>query len=163
LIFLVKESVECDTVSWWVERYNIETSKEEFILIQDFGMAENKLNKRILEEYDRAHPSLVLKHLNAQQGYEGFRWTMFFNDFDKVADMLKQADSYKEMLDPYKHFDIKRYVIEWEMTNDSEPRYVYHDGPFSLGTAQSMMERSVKDTGMVNVSLKEVPHNKAKI
>ena len=98
LIFLVKESIEGDTVQWFLMRFDKNSGTQQSIYIQDSGSYTNQINKRILEAYTQKYPILPAKHFAYEKGYEGFRWTMFFNDFDMAALMLNQADQYQEMI-----------------------------------------------------------------
>lgn len=96
LIFLVKESVEA-SVSWWIERYNASNDKIDDIYLYTDGYATRKINKKILEEYEKEYSGLSAKHIAKQKGYEEFRWSMFFN-FERAARMLANADQYKELV-----------------------------------------------------------------
>lgn len=97
LIFLVKQTIEIDAEVWWIERFDQINKKHQYILIQKFGYMENEINKKILEKYTEWCPSLPEKHFVKLKGFECFRWKSFFNDFDKVAEMLNNEDQYKEM------------------------------------------------------------------
>lgn len=97
LIFLIRQNVECDTCQWFLMRYDVISGKQQNIFVQDSGEYNNEINKKILEEYTKAYPSLPAKHFANQKGYEGFRWEMFF-DFNNAAAMLNRAEEYKEML-----------------------------------------------------------------
>lgn len=151
IIFLVQQSVEVDTNQWWIERFDKIPNQHQFILIQDFGAVENKINKRIAEEYEKELPGLTMKHLNGQKGYEEFRWSTFFNDFGKAATMLRQAEDYKETVNPYKHFNIKTYVIEFEYDGHKD-----WQGPLPLGEINSIQERISKIPEITNISVREV-------
>ena len=98
LVFLIKQSIEIDTEQWFITKFDAIANEHRFILIQDFGFVENKINKKILEAYTNEYPTLPPKHLENQKGFEGFRWRMFFNDFDMATLMLNQADQYQEMV-----------------------------------------------------------------
>lgn len=111
LIFLVNQQIECDTSQWLLMRFDKVSGKHQHIFIQDSGTWNNQINKRILEEYTKENPTLPEKHWSHQKGFEEFRWKMFFNDFDKCAAILNQADQYEEMTAPVSKIDI-------EMDND---------------------------------------------
>jgi hypothetical protein len=151
IIFLVKQSVECDTVQYWIERFDAAADQHQFILIQDFGDVENKVNKKIVDKYERKLPGLAIKHLNDQKGYEGFRWSQYFNDFNKAATMLKQAEDYMEMVNPYKYFDIKTYVIKFEYAGIETCQ-----GPFAMEKIHSIQDRFSKMSEITNITIKEV-------
>ncbi len=101
LIFLIKQSIECDTVQWFLMRFDKESGKQQRILIQDFGCAIQQINKKVLEEYTKEFPTLPEKHLSFEPGFEEFRWRMFLNDFSKAASMLNRAAEYEEMVVPF--------------------------------------------------------------
>lgn len=103
------------------------------------------------------HPTAVpeevlpLKHLNGQAGYEGFRWKMFLNDFNKAAVMLRQYSDYKEMVNPYTHYGVKMYIVEGEYEGQKK-----WEGPFTLGKAERVKEKRSKQEGVTNMNIKEV-------
>lgn len=100
LIFLVRESVECDTVIWSLHRYD-EASKEiKGIMIQNSGSASHEVNAKFLEMYMTKFPGLAEKHEDKQKGFEGYRWTYLLNSFDKMNNLLKNADQYRKMVCP---------------------------------------------------------------
>lgn len=99
LIFLVKESVEVDSVAWWIERFDKSSQKVQRVHIEDSGEYIVEINKKILEAYTKEYPTLPAKHLANERGFEGFRWSMFF-DFETAENMLNQADQYEEMVSP---------------------------------------------------------------
>lgn len=106
LIFLVKQSIECETVQWFLMRFDRASGKQQNIFVQDIGPWNNQINKKILEEYSKEYPSLPAKHFAKEEGFESFRWSMFFN-FEQAADMLNRADQYGEMIDTGTETDIE--------------------------------------------------------
>lgn len=97
LIFLVKQEIECDTIEWYLMRFDKVSGNIVNVLIQDTGEVENVINKKIVEEYEVEFPGLASKHFTHQSGYIGFRWAMFFN-FEKAAHILNNHISYREMV-----------------------------------------------------------------
>lgn len=168
LIFLVKQEVECDTVEWFVTRWDTISDQQQFFWIQSFGEVTKKISKKLLEEYNQDSPTLVSKHLEGQKGFENFRWEMFFNDFDKAADRLKHAEDYKEMVNPWKHFNIKNYLIEYECDyghpDDGPFWHKEWQGPHPLGKIESikadiaerLKDGRMKEGGIRNISVREV-------
>ncbi len=156
IIFLVKESIECDTVEWFVTRFSVEKNEQQFFWIQDFGSVTNKISKKVLEEYHQWSPTLVEKHLNGEEGFESFRWEMFFNDFAKVASMLDRANEYKEMISPWQAFNIKMYIVEFEFTVGGGFHKEW-EGPMSLGKTEKVKQRLARHGNDVrNITIKEV-------
>ena len=100
LIFLVKQSVEVDSVSLWVERADAINKKSQRILIEDSGEYVVEINKKLLDMYAAKFPSLPAKHLAREKGFEEFRWSYLFYDFEKTAEMLAHANEYEEMVSP---------------------------------------------------------------
>lgn len=100
LIFLIKETIECDTTIWFLSRYDSKTSEIKNIRIQDTGSFETAFNKKILEDYEKHLPGLAAKHFANEKGFETFRWKSLFNDFDECAIYLDKAEEYKEMIHP---------------------------------------------------------------
>lgn len=167
LIFLAEQSIECDTVEQFVTRFDKIKNEQQFFWIQDFGSVTNKVSKKLLEEYDKEHPTLVLKHLNAEKGYENFRWEMLFWDFNKAADRLNRAKEYEEMVNPWKHFNVKTYIIEYEYNHGSKDEPSFHpdhQGPAPMGEINAIQEKFARyvkegklDEGDVrNVKIREV-------
>jgi uncharacterized protein YutD len=150
LIFLINENIE-DTEQWFLMRFDELLKEQQYIRIQDFGAVENKLNKKILEAYEKELPGLPLKHLNGKEGYEGFRWKMFFNDFNKTAVMLRQYADYKEMVNPYAHYGVKMYIVEGEYEGHKD-----WQGPFPLEKAERVKEKYSKQEGVTNMIVREV-------
>lgn len=97
LIFLVEERIECDTVSYWLDKFNKSTDKFQHIYLYTDGPATRRISKKALEEYSKELPSLPAKHIARQKGFEEFRWSMFIS-FERASRMLNQADEYKEMV-----------------------------------------------------------------
>ncbi len=103
LIFLIKQSVEGDT-SWWIEKFDEDLQQHQYIRIEssrDYGGSpcrSTEYNKLILEEYKKENPELTAKHLAGLKGFEGFRWSSFFYNFEKTAAKLKRFEDYKEMI-----------------------------------------------------------------
>lgn len=152
LIFLVEQSIECDTVEWFVTRFDVQSNQQQFFWIQDFGHVVNKVSKKLLEEYEKDMPGLAVKHLNGQEGYEEFRWSFLFNDFDKAADRLNRAEEYKEMVNPWKQYNIKMYIVEFEAFGSKS-----WEGPYTLAKAERTKERLSKCAmDCTNLSIREV-------
>jgi hypothetical protein len=147
LIFLVEQHIECDTVEWFLTRFSTEKNEQQFFWIQDFGSVTNKISKKLLEEYDAYSHELTMKHLEGLKGFEDFRWTMFLNDFDKIADRLNRAEEYKEMVNPWVHFNIKNYMIEYECNygHGDEPHFLKEwQGPHPMAKIESIKEDIAK-------------------
>lgn len=98
LAFLVKCAIECDTVQYWITKFDTASSTHQIIRVQNISPGTCKINTRILEEYTKECPSLPPKHFARQKGFEEFRWSMFFNDHAKMADMLNRTTQYKDMV-----------------------------------------------------------------
>lgn len=105
IIFLVEQQIECDTSNEWIERFDNITNEHQHIFLYTTGYVTTEINKQVMEEYDKAFPTLVQKHLANEKGYEGFRWSMFFNDFGRAAYMLRHAKDYEEMVTPISNDD----------------------------------------------------------
>lgn len=105
LIFLVEQQVECDTVQWFLMRYDVASGKDQVIFVQDSGEYNNEVNKKIWEDFTKAHADLPADHwyFKKDRKNDKHRWRQVFGDFDKSALMLSQADQYQEML-PF-HFE----------------------------------------------------------
>lgn len=97
IIWLIEQHVESDTENIWIQRYDNIVQENQAIHIESRGFINNEINKRLLDEYERAYPGLSKKHLDGQKGYENFRWNMFFSDFSKAAHILRQFRDYEEM------------------------------------------------------------------
>ena len=98
IIWLVEQQIECDTVNWWIERYDNIVKEHQLIDIQCSAFSTNDINKRVMEEYERAYPGLAKKHLAGTEGYECFRWEMFFSDFGRASAMLRRAKDYEDQM-----------------------------------------------------------------
>lgn len=100
LIFLVQCNIECETVQYWITRFDLVSNKHQFIMVQDIGPWNNEINKKILEQYTQKYPSLPEKHFANMEpeNFDPFRWKLFFNDFNRMAEMLHNEEQYKEML-----------------------------------------------------------------
>jgi hypothetical protein len=153
LIFLINQNIECDTRQWFLMRFDPATAEQQMIRIQDFGAAENKLNKKILEEYTKELPTLPVKHLEGQKGFEDFRWTMFFN-FEKADAMLKHSQDYKEMVNPFEHFKIKTYVLEYEFYGSKE-----WDGPMPITRLNERKKKLASIPEITNIIVREAGSN----
>lgn len=162
LIFLVKQEIECDTVEWLITRWNINSNQQQFLLIQDFGPVSNKISKKVLEEYHKEFGETTIKHLNGERGFEDFRWESFFGDFDQSAEMLNHAEDYKEMINPWEHFNVKTYMLEYECNYGSkdEPRFIKErQGPHSMGKIESIKEKFARygeEGNIKNISVREI-------
>lgn len=97
LIFLVKEEIECDTVSWWIDGFDAATQTYQHIFIYTDGLATTEVNEKIFKEYEKEFPHMTAKHLAGIKGYENFRWTSFFN-YQRADQMLKNYLEYQEMI-----------------------------------------------------------------
>lgn len=157
LIFINKMSIECDTVQWHVERFSPSTKAHQRILIQDFGSMQNKLSKKALEEYEKSMPGLAIKHLNGVKGYDEFRWSYLFNDFTNVAAKLDKAEEYKELVNPYKYFDIKTYILEYECEYSKEWQKEWQ-GPYPMDKINALKDKlaSYSDVEFKNINVREV-------
>lgn len=100
LIFLIKESIECDTTIWFLSKFDTITATFKNIRIQDTGSFETAFNKKILEAYEKQSPGLAAKHFANVEGYHEFRWESFFSDYDQCLFYLDRVDEYKEMVHP---------------------------------------------------------------
>lgn len=162
LIFLAEQHVECDTVEWFLTRWDVDTNQQQFFWIQDFGEVTNKISKKVLEEYEKKNPELTVKHLAGKKGFEDFRWTMFFNDFDKMVEMLNHAEEYKEMVNPWSHFGVKNYLLEYECNYGTEGEESWHkewQGPHPIDTINRIkddMENRVKEGRMAEGTIKNI-------
>lgn len=155
MIFLVKERVE-DSVSWWIDRNDLVADQHQHIFLYTSGQVTTQINKKILEEYTKEYPTLPVKHVNGEKGFEEFRWSMFLSDFGKVATMLRRQEEYKEMVNPYKHLGIPVYLVLYDWAGREE----WH-GPYPLEEAKRREARALemaKDplNEVYNVRLKEV-------
>jgi hypothetical protein len=163
LIFLINEDIECDTKQWFLMRFDVVSKAQQYIRIQDFGMVTNKVSKKMLEEYHKEYPKWVEAHLEGKKDQEKFLWDSFITNFDKAAEMLNRAEEYKEMVNPWTHFNVKNYVIEYECNYGNKEDPSWHkewQGPHPMGTIDSIKERFdryVKEGRDVirNISIKE--------
>jgi len=158
LIFLVKVNIECATEQWFLTRYDLESGEQQYVLIQDFGDVENRISENILKEYEKAYPGLMAKHLNGQEGFEAFRWTMFFS-FNNSKDILDKEQDYRNNVDPWEYYKIKMYSVEYDCDyGDNELHHQVY-GPVSFGEANRMIRKhtkSVADGFVKNVVLTEL-------
>lgn len=97
LVFLVTQHIECDTVSYWLDRFDKSTDTFQHVYLYTDGPGTRKISKKALEEYTKELPSLPAKHIARQKGFEEFRWSMFIG-LERATRMLAQADEYKEMV-----------------------------------------------------------------
>lgn len=156
LIFLNQINIE-DTVQWYLERYNQATDEHQKILIQDFGAVENKLSKKVLEDYEKSMPGLAIKHLNGQKGFEKFRWSYLFGDFNRNAALLNNAEEYRELVNPYKYYNIKNYILEYECKyGDSFCKE--WQGPYPMDKINAIKDKltSYPDVELRNINVREV-------
>jgi hypothetical protein len=152
LIFLVQESVEVDTVSYWIQRFDKIPNEHQRIFLYTTGMANTKINKGILDLYTKEYPTLPTKHFSSEKGYEEVRWSMFFNDFGQAATLLRRHKEFEEMVNPYKYLNIKTYIVEFEAFGSKG-----WEGPFPLGKAERVKERLANNAmDITNLSLREV-------
>lgn len=163
LIFLVEQHVECDTVEWFVTKWDSTKNEQQFFWIQDFGNVVNKVSKKLLEEYDAYSHELTMKHLEGRKGFENFRWTQFLNDFDELADRLNRAEEYQEMVNPWAHFGVKTYLAEYECDygckEDGPFWHKEHQGPMSKGALDALQDRFAKmiaEGTLRNLTVREV-------
>lgn len=163
LVFLVKQSVECDTVEWFLTKFDSKSNQQQFFWIQSFGSVENKISKKLLEEYHKDRPKWLEAHLEGKKGQENFLWDLFISDFDKAADILNHAEEYKEMVNPWTHFNVKSYVLEYECKYGDE----YHkewQGPHPMGKIESIKEDfaryvregKLEESDIRNINIREV-------
>jgi hypothetical protein len=97
LIFLVEQQIECDTVQWFLMRFDASSDTQQSVFIQDSGSYNNEINKKIWEDFTKEHANLPADHWYFKKGNDKHRWRGFFNDFKKSALILNQADQYQEM------------------------------------------------------------------
>lgn len=153
LIFLINQNIECDTRQWFLMRFDQTTAEQQVIRIQDFGSFENKISKKILEEYTKEFPNLPVKHLEGQKGFEDFRWTMFFN-FEKAADFLKHSQDYKEMVNPYEFLKVKTYVLEYKYCGSKE-----WEGPYPIAQLNERKNKLSSAPEVSNIIVREAGSN----
>jgi hypothetical protein len=167
IIFLVQEEVECDTVGWFITRFNEKINQQQFLWVQSFGAVTNKLSKKILEDYNKKYPTLVSKHLDCRKGYENFRWEIFFSDFSNNSYILDHIEDYKEMVNPWKEFNVKTYVIEHECNYGDETNESWikeWQGPHPIGKIESIKndindrikDGRMKENCIRNINIREV-------
>lgn len=96
-IFLVKCSIESENISWSLSRFDRVTDTHQTISIQNISHYGSEINTKILEAYTTAYPTLPAKHFANEKGYEGFRWSMFFNNYEMASFMLSKFDQYETM------------------------------------------------------------------
>lgn len=167
LIFLVEQCVECDTVGWFLTKFDVNINQQQFFWIQDFGPVTNKISKKILEEYEKENSELLAKHLAGQKGFEDFRWTMFFRNFDKTAEMLSHAEEYEEMVNPWRYRNVKTYLIEYECNYGCDSEEFWHKewrGPYPIAKIDSIKddfnkrikEGKLREKDIRNINVREV-------
>lgn len=167
MIFLVEESVEVDTVSVWLERFDKIPNEHQRIFLYTTGMATTKINKGILDLYTQEFPTLPAKHFNGERGFEEVRWSMFFNDFGKAATLLRRHKEFEELVNPYKYLGIKTYLIEYECNYGSKEEPSFHkewQGPAPMGEINAIQEkiaRRIKEGNLAegdirNINVREV-------
>lgn len=98
IIWLIEQQIECDTSNWWIERYDNIVGEHQAIQIQSLSFNTNEINKKVMDDYERAYPGLSKKHLAGEEGYECFRWEMFFADFGRASAMLRRAKHYEDQM-----------------------------------------------------------------
>jgi len=81
LIFLVKETVECHTTTWWLEKGD----KHLFIMRYDYDNVE--VNKHLFHEYEEKFQENIF-----------YNWEDVFNDYNAVSKLLDKADEYRQTL-----------------------------------------------------------------
>jgi hypothetical protein len=167
MIFLVEESVEVDTVSVWLQRFDKIPNEHQRIFLYTTGMVNTKINKEILDLYAKEYPTLPVKHLTGEEGYDDFRWSMFFNDFGKCATLLRRHKEFEEMVNPYKYLNIPTYIIEYECNYGSENEPSFHkewQGPLPMPKIEAIREKfanyvkkgRLKEGDIRNLNVREV-------
>lgn len=114
IIFLVEQQIECDTVQWFLTKFDVVSGVQKFIRIQDSGEYNNEVNKKIWEDFTKTNADLPTDHwfFIKNQPNDRARWKMVFNDFNKLELILNQADQYQEMTPPY---------VEGDLNFDNQP------------------------------------------
>ena len=161
LIFLCKQDIEGSTIEWFLTRFDVKSNEQQFFWIQDFGDVVNRVSKKSLEDYVKSMPGHTLKILNGEKGHD-FRWSYVYGDFDKAAEALNHAEEYKEMVNPWKHHNIKTYIVEYECNYGCEGEESWHKewhGPVPIAQADAFQTKltnlpNAKD--IKNVSVREV-------
>lgn len=162
LVFLVKQSIECDTVEWFITNFDVSKNEQQLILIQDFGSVTNKVSKKLLEEYHEKYPRWLNNHLEGKKGQENFLWDSFITDFDRAVGMLNHSEEYKERVNPWKHFNVKNYIIEYECNYGTKDEPMWHkewQGPHPVGKIESIKEKfnsRSEEIEIRNLSIREV-------
>ena len=72
---------------------------------------------------------------------------------DKTTAMLNQHADYKETVNPWAHYNLKMYLVQFEYEGRKE-----WDGPYTLGKANSRKDSLINRGGeeVANVTIKEV-------
>jgi hypothetical protein len=96
LIFLVKESIECDTVMWFLVRFDAATNTTQQVRIEDSGSQVIELNKRLFDEYTAKYP----RHFEGKNKFRAIHWDSYLTSFDECAKILSKASEYKETISP---------------------------------------------------------------
>src|SRR5208282_999029 len=93
LIFLIRESIECHTQNWYLERFD-ETAKEHRRVYVEgsSGYDQYLINKPILEKYEKMFPN--------RKPNENHDWEYFFGNFEMAAEILAHANQYQDMVTP---------------------------------------------------------------
>lgn len=104
LIFLVEQQIECNYIALWIERFDKNTSKFQHIFIEKYDYDDYEVNKSLLEKYAIEFPNLMAQHEKSNRPLD---WKYFFNDFNKCALMLSQADMYQQMISPISEEEIE--------------------------------------------------------
>lgn len=97
LIFLVEQQIECDTVQWFLMRWDQASDEQQVVFVQDSGPWNNSINKKVWEDFKAANSQLPPDNWQFKNGHEKQRWRMFFGDFNRSALILSQASQYEEM------------------------------------------------------------------
>lgn len=96
LIFLIKESIECDTVMWFLIRFDAATNTTQQIRIEDSGEMVVELNKRLYDEYTTKYP----RHFQGKDKFSNIRWDSYLTSFEECEKILNKAEEYRETVSP---------------------------------------------------------------
>lgn len=94
LIFLTEQQIECDTVNWWLQRFDQTTSQIQSIPVMFHSYDDIEINKLLLEEYEQQFPYLMKQHQKEGRPYE---WKWFFGHYSRSSTFLSNHAKYQEM------------------------------------------------------------------
>lgn len=149
MVFLIKQSVECDTVEWFLMKWDTATDKQQSMLIQTFGSVNNLMSKKVLDDLEKKYPGAAKNHLSGTSGNQGIDWSTFIY-LEQATDMLAHAEEYKETVDAFEYLGIKMYMVECELFGSKD-----WQGPYTLEKANALVARYADNPDISNMKIVE--------